>query len=122
MATTGMPTPVAMCMTPVSPQMSAAARLSTAPVSCRLKSPAALATWVPPRAAISAPIAESPGPPRATTSAPVFALGWPAVDLVVQVAGRLEVSLGDRHVLVVAVVLEPDEQLARDTAVGEAVP
>ena len=61
-------------MTPVSPEMSAAARLSTPPVSCRLSSPAALATWAPPRAAISAPIAESSGPPRATMSAPVWTI------------------------------------------------
>src|SRR5439155_1532639 len=41
-ATTGVPTPVAMCITPVSPDTTTAARARQAPVSCSVNSPATL--------------------------------------------------------------------------------
>src|SRR5881397_1769526 len=79
-ATTGVPTPVAMCITPVSPETSTVARASRAPVSCSENSPAALAAavscsmcWATPR---------SSGPPTTTsrypaaTSCSASALQW----------------------------------------------
>src|SRR6266511_1163420 len=63
-ATTGAPTPVAMCMTPVSPDTTTRERASSAPVSWSENSPAALAAapavtscWASPR---------SSGPPTTT--------------------------------------------------------
>src|SRR2546422_5308106 len=72
-ATTGVPTPVAMCITPVSPETSARARASSAPVSCSENSPAALSICPPrvpppppPASASSWASPRSSGPPSTT--------------------------------------------------------
>src|SRR5882672_11878978 len=66
-ATTRVPTPVAMCITPVSPETSTVARARHAPVSCSANSPAALCTPAP-----SAPAScRSPAPPTATSPYPM---------------------------------------------------
>src|SRR2546429_516026 len=65
-ATTGVPTPVAMCMTPVSPDTTTRARASSAPVSWSENSPAALATAPPPSATSCCASPRSSGPPTMT--------------------------------------------------------
>src|SRR6266550_2882297 len=65
-ATTGVPTPVAMCMTPVSPDTTTRARASSAPVSWSENSPAALATAAPPSATSCCASPRSSGPPTMT--------------------------------------------------------
>src|SRR3989442_1421004 len=68
-ATTGVPTPVAMCITPVSPETSARARPSSAPVSCSENSPAALSIGpprVPPPSASCWASPRSSDPPSTT--------------------------------------------------------
>src|SRR5205807_192869 len=68
-ATTGVPTPVAMCMMPVSPDTTTRARCSSAPVSCRENSPAALAAAPPATSCCARP--RSSGPPTTTARYPV---------------------------------------------------
>src|SRR2546426_3305356 len=63
-ATTGVPTPVAICITPVSPETSTVARASIAPVSWRENSPAALAAASPATSCWASP--RSSGPPMTT--------------------------------------------------------
>src|SRR6266568_7076705 len=65
-ATTGAPTPVAMCMTPVSPDTTTRERASSAPVSWSENSPAALATAPPPSATSCCASPRSSGPPTMT--------------------------------------------------------
>src|SRR5690242_1007274 len=67
-ATTGVPTPVAMCMTPVSPDTTTRARCSRAPVSWSENSPAALAAAPPATSCWARP--RSSGPPTTTARYP----------------------------------------------------
>src|SRR5690349_19304546 len=60
-ATTGVPTPVAMCITPVSPETTTRARCSRAPVSWSENSPAALAAAPAATSCCASP--RSSGPP-----------------------------------------------------------
>ena len=59
-----------MCMTPVSPETSARARWSRAPVACSPKVPAAFATLARRRSGSAAARAASSGPPTMTTDRP----------------------------------------------------
>src|SRR5881275_1634169 len=67
-ATSGVPTPVAMCMTPVSPDTTTRARASSAPVSWSENSPAALTIGFPPPPSATSCCASprSSGPPTTT--------------------------------------------------------
>src|SRR2546426_4099307 len=65
-ATTGAPTPVAMCITPVSPETTTRERASRAPVSWSENSPAALAAAPPATSCCASP--RSSGPPTTTRS------------------------------------------------------
>src|SRR5437879_3026418 len=67
-ATTGVPTPVAMCMMPVSPDTTTRARCSNTPVSCSENSPATLAAAPPATSCCARP--RSSGPPTTTVRYP----------------------------------------------------
>src|SRR3989454_264959 len=96
-----------MCITPVSPETSARARASSAPVSCSENSPAALSTC-PPR--VPPPSASCWASPRSSVR--------PGVEG----ARRLEVALRHRNARAVDVELRRDEQRAGELALAVARP